>query len=121
MDTTEYWPFACKFSIWNASVAALQYWTVDLDPQTLSTTIKRVYTAFFHSDSAQHLQHVEEEVLFSHFVTTLNGAFEHALPSEDIGYESGSESMKVPTPLHEEPQPYHISTQGNFSFRPAIP
>ena len=55
MDATEYWPFVCEFSIWNASVAALQFWTEDLDPQKLSTTIERVYTAFFCSDSAQNL------------------------------------------------------------------
>ena len=29
--------------------------------------------------------------------------------------------MNVPTPLHCEPQPYHISTQENLSFRPAAP
>ena len=33
MDTTKYWPFACKFSIQNASAAVLQFWTEDLDPQ----------------------------------------------------------------------------------------
>ena len=55
MDATDYWLFAHEYTIWNASVAALQFWTVDLDPQTLSNTIKRVYTAFFNSDSAHHL------------------------------------------------------------------
>ena len=55
MDATEYWPFAHEFSIWNASVAAPQFWTEDLDPQTLSSAIERVSTAFFYSDSAQHL------------------------------------------------------------------
>ena len=83
-----------------AALAALQFWTADLDPQTLSNTIERVYTAFFYSDSAQHLQHVEEEVLFGHFVTTLNDAFKQALTSEDIGHKSGSKSMNVSTPLH---------------------
>ena len=76
MGSTDYWLFAHKFSIWNAAVEALQFSTADLDPQTLSNTIERVYTAFFYSDSAQHLQHVEEEVLFSCFMTTLNDAFE---------------------------------------------
>ena len=73
MNATEYWPFAHEFSIWNASVAALQFGTEELDSQTLSTTIERVYTAFFYSDSAQHLHW--EEVLFRCFVTTLNDAF----------------------------------------------
>ena len=81
MDATDYWPFACGFSIWNASVAALQFWTEDLDPQTLSSTVERVYTAFFYSESVQHLQHVEAEVLFGHFMTTLNDAFKQALAS----------------------------------------
>ena len=31
MDSTDYWLFACKFCIWNAWVAALQFWTEDLD------------------------------------------------------------------------------------------
>ena len=55
MDATEYWLFAHKFSIWNALVAALQFWTKDLDTQILSNTIKRVYAAFFYSDTAQLL------------------------------------------------------------------
>ena len=55
MDTTDYWPFAHKYSKWNATVAALQFWTSGLDPQTLSSAIERVYTAFIYSDSAQHL------------------------------------------------------------------
>ena len=55
MDFTNYWPFAHEFFIWNAAVAALQFWTADLDPQTLSSSIERVYTAFLYSDSAQQL------------------------------------------------------------------
>ena len=69
MDTTDYWPFAQEYSIWNAAVTTLQFWTNDLDPQTLSSAIKKVYTAFFYSDSAQHLQCREEEILFGHFLT----------------------------------------------------
>ena len=55
MDATDYWLFAQEYSIWNATVAALQLWTEDLDPQMLSNAIKRVYIAAFCSDSAQHL------------------------------------------------------------------
>ena len=29
--------------------------------------------------------------------------------------------MNVPTPLHQEQQPYHISTQEKLSFGPATP
>ena len=55
MDAPEYWSFAHKFSIWNTSVAALQFWMNDLDPQMLSTTVERGYTAFFHYYTAQQL------------------------------------------------------------------
>ena len=45
MDTTDYWPFAREYSIWNAAVAALQFWMADLDPQMLTNTIEWVYIA----------------------------------------------------------------------------
>ena len=92
MDANDYWLFAWEYSIWNAAVAALQFWTNYLNLQTLSYAIERVYATFFYSDSALHLQYIEEEILFGHFVTTLNDAFEQELASEDIGYKSGSES-----------------------------
>ena len=100
MDATDYWPFAQEYSIWNAAVTALKFWTADLDPPTLSNTIKRVYTALFGSGSAQHLWYIEEEILFGCFVTTLNDAFEWELTLEDIGYESGSESLSVVNYIH---------------------
>ena len=55
MNATDCWLFAHKYSMWNTAVSALQFWTADLDPQTLSIAIKRVYTAIFYSKSAQHL------------------------------------------------------------------
>ena len=103
IDTTDYWPFVQEYSIWNAAVAALQLWMDDLNPPTLNNAIERVYTAFFCSDSAQHPQYVSEEILFGHFMTTLNDAFEWELTLEDIGYKSGSEMLRVPTPLHQKP------------------
>ena len=45
----------------------------------------------------------QEEILFSDFVTTLNNAFKWDLVLEDIGYESGSKGLSVPTPLCQEP------------------
>ena len=75
MDATEYWPSAREYSIWNAAVAALQFWMADLDPQMLSNATERVYTAFFCSDSTQHLRNISEEILYSHFMTTLNDTF----------------------------------------------
>ena len=35
MDTADYWPMAGEYSIWNATIASLQFWTEDLDPVTL--------------------------------------------------------------------------------------
>ena len=40
METTHYWPFARKYSIWNAVVTALQFWMADLKPHILSDTIE---------------------------------------------------------------------------------
>ena len=37
MDATDYWLFAREYSIWNAAVATLQFWTVDLEPNILSS------------------------------------------------------------------------------------
>ena len=76
MDATDYWLFAQEYSIWNAAVTALQFWTENLDPQMLSNAIERVCTAFFCSDSTQHLRYISEEILFGYFVTTLNDTFE---------------------------------------------
>ena len=40
MDATHYWPFAREYSIWNATVASLQFWTADLEPHILSDAIE---------------------------------------------------------------------------------
>ena len=53
--------------------------------------------------STQCLRYISEEILFGHFVTTLNDAFEWELTLEDAGYESGSESSSIPTCLHQAP------------------
>ena len=83
MDTTYYWLFVREYSIWNTAGAALQFWMADLNPQTLNNAIEQVYTAFFCSSSAQHLRSISEEILFGHFVTTLNDAFKWELALED--------------------------------------
>ena len=76
MNTTHYQPFAREYSIWNAAVAALQFWIADLEPQNHINVIEWVYTTFFCSTSSQQLKNTSEEVLIGHFVTTLNDAFE---------------------------------------------
>ena len=121
MDTTDYWPFAREYYIWIAAVAALQFWMADLNPSMFSNAIEWIYTAFFCSDSAQHLIYISEEILFGHFVTTVNDTFEWEFTLEDGGYKSGSESLSIPTPLHWAPWLYHVSTCENLSFGPATP
>ena len=49
-------------------------------------------------------------------MTTLNDAFEIELTQQDEGYESGSESFHIPTPLIRAPRAYHVSTVDELSF-----
>ena len=79
MDATHYWPFAIEYSIWNTMVAALQFWTADLELHSLSNAIEQVYTAFFNGNSAQQLQNLPEEILMGHFMTTVNDTFKREL------------------------------------------
>ena len=90
---------AREYSVWNAVVAALQFWTADLEAHGLSSATEEVYTAFFYSTSAHILCQQSDEILFSHFMTTLNSPFESKLGLEDEGYESGLENYNIPTPL----------------------
>ena len=99
MNATDYWPFAREYSIWNTTVAALKFWTGDLEPHIFSSAIEEVYTTFFYSTSTHLLCQQSEEVLFGHFITTLNAAFQSKLALEDKGHESGSENFNIPTPL----------------------
>ena len=120
MDTTHYWPFAREYLIWNATVVALQFWTADLEPHILSNAIEWVYTAFFYSNSAPQLWNLPEEIIFGHFVTTLNDSFEGGLAQEDDGYESESKSLSIPTLLRRALQIYHVSMSENLSFTPTM-
>ena len=40
MNATDYLLFVREYSIWNATVAALHFWTADLEPHILSSTIE---------------------------------------------------------------------------------
>ena len=99
MNVTDYWPMARKYSVWNAAVATLQFWTADLKAHVLSSAIEQVYHAFFYTTSTHLLCQQSEEVLFGHLMTTVNAAFESRLTLEDDGYESGSENCNIPTLL----------------------
>ena len=76
MNVTDYWPMAREYSIWNATIASLQFWTADLDPVTIGMTTDKIYSAFFYSTSSHTLHQQFEEILFGHFVITLNAALD---------------------------------------------
>ena len=40
MNPVDYWSMVREYSIWNATVAALQFWTVDLKVHVLSSTVE---------------------------------------------------------------------------------
>ena len=103
MNTTDYWPMARKYSIWNAAIASLQFWAEDLDPVTLGKATEHVYTTFFYSPSSHTLHQQSDEILFGHFVIALNAAFDQQLSLADEGYKSGSDTIDLPTPLRKTP------------------
>ena len=76
MDPVDYWLMTREYSLWNAAIATLQFWTADLEVHMLSSTIEQVYNAFFYSTSMHLLCQQSDEILFGHFVTTLNAAFD---------------------------------------------
>ena len=120
MNTADYWLLGREYSIGNATVAALQFWAADLEAHVLSNTIEQVYNAFFYTTSKHLLHQQSEEVLFAHFVTMLNTAFENKLALEDEWYESGSDNFIIPTPLKQTPRIHHVSSDDNISFDPLL-
>ena len=118
MNTTDYWSMAREYSVWNAAVAALQFWTADPKAHVLSSAIEQVYNTFFYSTSTHLLCQQSEEILFGHFITTLNTAFENKLTLEDEAYESGSENFNIPTPFRRTSKIHHISSVENAAFDP---
>ena len=118
MNTTDYWPMAREYSIWNATVAALQYWTADLKAHVLSSAIEQVFNAFFYSISTCLLCQQSDEILFGHFVITLNATFKGKLALENKGYESGSKNFNITTPLRKTSKIHHVSSVKNASFDP---
>ena len=121
MNTTDYWVLAKEYSIWNATVAALQFWTADLEAHVLSSATEQVYNIFFYTTSMHLLCQQSEEVLFSHFTTMLNEVFESKHALEDEGYGSGSENFNIPTPLRCTPRIHHVSSDDNTSIDPTTP
>ena len=116
METAEYWPMVQEYSIWNATIASLQFWTEDLDPVTLSIATEHIYTTFFWTSTSHTLHQQPEETLFGYFVIALKVAFAQQLSLADEGYESGSDTIDLPTPLLKTPCIHHISSLEHTSF-----
>ena len=117
---------AGEYSIWNAVVAAVNFWTADLEAHTLGSTTEEVYRAFFYMPSAHTLHQTSDEILFGSFMTTLNAAFEQKLALEDEGYESGSGYFDIPTPLRRTSKIHHVSSiemplSTQFQLHHAVP
>ena len=110
MNIADYWLMAREYSIWNAVVVSLQFWTADLNLITLGIATEEVYSEFFCSTSTYTLHQQPAKTLFGHFTTTLNAAFEQRLAMEDDGYESSSENFNMPPPLWKTPKIYHVSS-----------
>ena len=47
MNATDYWPLAREYSIWNAMVTALQFWTADLEAHVLSNAIEQHFLLYY--------------------------------------------------------------------------
>ena len=90
---------AREYSVWNAAVSALQFWTAYLEESSLNSALEQVFMTFFHMETRHTLHQYSDKSLFNHFMTTLNSAFEQKLALEDEGYKSGSENFDLPTPL----------------------
>ena len=116
METAEYWPMACKYGIWNAAIASLQFWAEDLDPITLDITSECVYTTFYWTPTSHTLCQLPEDILFGCFVIALNAAFTQQLSLADKGYKSGSNTADLPTPLQKTPCIHHVSSMEHASF-----
>ena len=99
MDTVDYRQMAWEYSIWNATIASLQFWTEDLDPVTLGRATEHVYTTFFYTPTSHTLHQQSDETLFGCFVIALNAAFNQQLSVVDEGYESSSDTIDLPTLL----------------------
>ena len=59
-----------------------------------------------------------DEVLFGHFMTTPNTAYESKLTLEDEGYDSGSKNFNIPIPIRRTSKIHHISNEEHASFDP---
>ena len=92
---------------------------MDRRPQTsppLGRATECVYTNIFYSSTCHTLHQQTNETLFRHFIIALNGAFNQQLSLADDGYESGSDTIDLPTVLQKTPCIHHVSSMEHMSF-----
>ena len=118
MNIADYWLMAREYSIWNAAIASLQFWAADLDLVTLSMATEEVYSVFFYSTSTHTLHQQSDKILFGCFVISLNAVFDQQLALADEGYESGVDTINLPTPLRKIPRIHHVSSVKHALFDP---
>ena len=118
MNTADYWLMAREYSIWNATIDSLQFWTEDLDPVTLGRAMECVYTTFFYLPSSHTLCQQSHKTRFGHFVIALYAALDQQLSLADEGYESGTDTIDLPTPLRKTPHIHQVSSMEHASFDP---
>ena len=75
----------------------------------LSMATEEVNSTFFYLTSTHTLHQQSDKILFGHFVTTLSAAFEQQLGLADEGYESGSDTINLPSTLKKRPKIHHVS------------
>ena len=119
METADYWLIAREYSIWNAAIASLQFWTEDLNPVTLGIATEHIYTTFFWTSTSHTLHQQSEETVFGCFVIALNAAFTQQLLLADEGYKSGSDTIDLPIPLQKTPHIHHVSSMEHALFQPS--
>ena len=95
MDAADYWLMAREYSIWNAAIISLQFWTEDLNPVTLG----RATECVFYTSTSYTLCQQSDETLFGHFIKAINAAFTQQLSQADEGYERGTDTIDLPTSL----------------------
>ena len=96
----------------------LQFWTEDLNPVTFGRATEHIYTTFFYTSTSHTLCQQSDETLFGCFIIALNAAFNQQMLLADEGYESGSDTINLPTPLQKTPHIHHISSMEHASFNP---
>ena len=118
INAADYWLMAWEYSIWNAAIASLQFWTEDLNPVTLGIATDHVYTSFFYTSTSQTLCQQSDETLCGCIIIALNAAFTQQLLLADEGYKSGFDTVDLHTPLWKTPCIHHISSLEHASFNP---